>query len=52
MLATDVEMVRKELKSGSLSVGTVCYQIVVLCFENNKNDSDYVMLFITEVLKS
>lgn len=52
MLATDVEMVRKELKSGSLSVGTVCYQTVVFCFENNKNYSDYVMLFINEVLRS
>lgn len=38
MLATNVKRVRKELKNGSLSLGTVCYQIVVLCFENNKND--------------
>lgn len=52
MLASDVEMVRKELKSRSSSLGRVCYQIVGFCFENNKNDSDYVMLFITEVLKS
>lgn len=52
MLSTNVKMARKELKNGSLSLGTVCYQIVVLCFENNKNDLDYVVVVVTEVLKS
>lgn len=52
MLATNVKMTRKELKNWSLSLGTDCYQTAVLCFENNKNDLDDVMLLATEVLKS
>lgn len=52
ILATNVKMVRKELKYGSLSAEEVSYQVVVLCFENNKNNLAYVMFFVTQVLKN
>lgn len=45
-------MTRKELKNWSLSLGTDCYQTAGLCFENNKNDLDDVMLLTTEALRS